>query len=166
MELKAPQKQQREIPREMIDGRDRHVLAERTQPQLLPGSAQRLEEARTPPDPKELVTESDMKALPPDLIQLLADVRALPSPKELVAEFAFEDINEKQFLDFFRCGLLEAVEVYELVAEANIEFVIALMAADLILSGENTQAVYMMFFYGLVNEVRGMRVQFTYLRRR
>ena len=114
----------------MLDRQDRHALAERYRRQLPPGFSRRLEEVRTPPGLKELVTE-----------------------------FATEDISEERVLLFLRRRMCQSLEVHTMIEERNSSCVFAILAADLILSGENTKAVYMMFYYALVNEVRSLCVQ-------
>jgi len=61
--------------------------------------------------------------------------------------------SEKRVLAFFRQGFLEVVDVYEAFGAADLAFVLSLMAAELILSGEDTEAVYMMFLYTLAPEL-------------
>ena len=153
MKLKVPHKQQKEIPCEMIDGRDRHAPAEHSQPQLLPGSIQGLEEVRTTSGPKELITDFATEELPPDVAQVLANVRTPPGLKELVTDFDTKDISEERVLGFLRRGLLEFLEM-SMIEEAKSSVFLPILAADLILSGEDTKAVYIILYFALMKEVR------------
>jgi len=83
----------------------------------------------------------------------LEEVRTPPGLKELVTEFATEDISEERVLLFLRRRMCQSLEVHTMIEERNSSCVFAILAADLILSGENTKAVYMMFYYALVNEL-------------
>ena len=98
---------------------------------------------------RHTLVERYRRQLPHGLAQLP------PGLDELVTEFATEGISEERVLVFLRQGVLELMEVYAMIIDGTFPpFVVAILAANLIMSGENNEAVYMMFYYSLMHEVR------------